>query len=324
MLINFKFLTNLNKFHQIALFFCAQLKPAQLKVMFKNTTTMNNKIGATIKDYLIITFGLLVFTIGWVVFIIPAEITGGGISGVAAVIFYATKIPVSISFLAINIVLVLIAIKILGANFGVKTIFSIAVLTGFFALFQDVVKEPIVDDTFLSAVLGGMSGGIGLGIVFSRGGSTGGTDIFAMIINKYRNVSPGRVIMLADVIIIASSYFVFQSLEKLVYGYVVMWVVSYTLDSFLSGANRSAQMFIVSENFEEIAEFINTEATRGVTLLDGTGWYTKEKTKVLMSVVRKKETGAIFRKIKEIDPDAFISMGSVMGVYGQGFDKIKF
>ncbi|MBT3385761.1 MAG: YitT family protein [Prolixibacteraceae bacterium] len=285
---------------------------------------MNNKIGATIKDYLIITFGLLVFTIGWVVFIIPAEITGGGISGVAAVIFYATKIPVSISFLAINIVLVLIAIKILGANFGVKTIFSIAVLTGFFALFQDVVKEPIVDDTFLSAVLGGMSGGIGLGIVFSRGGSTGGTDIFAMIINKYRNVSPGRVIMLADVIIIASSYFVFQSLEKLVYGYVVMWVVSYTLDSFLSGANRSAQMFIVSENFEEIAEFINTEATRGVTLLDGTGWYTKEKTKVLMSVVRKKETGAIFRKIKEIDPDAFISMGSVMGVYGQGFDKIKF
>jgi uncharacterized membrane-anchored protein YitT (DUF2179 family) len=324
LLINFKFLTNLNKFHQIALFFCAQLKPAQLKVMFKNTTTMNNKIGATIKDYLIITFGLLVFTIGWVVFIIPAEITGGGISGVAAVIFYATKIPVSISFLAINIVLVLIAIKILGANFGVKTIFSIAVLTGFFALFQDVVKEPIVDDTFLSAVLGGMSGGIGLGIVFSRGGSTGGTDIFAMIINKYRNVSPGRVIMLADVIIIASSYFVFQSLEKLVYGYVVMWVVSYTLDSFLSGANRSAQMFIVSENFEEIAEFINTEATRGVTLLDGTGWYTKEKTKVLMSVVRKKETGAIFRKIKEIDPDAFISMGSVMGVYGQGFDKIKF
>jgi len=291
--------------------------------MVTEIISANSKVASIIKDYLIITFGLLIFVVGWLFFLIPAEITGGGISGVAAVIFYATKIPVSISFLAINIVLVLVAIKILGANFGVKTIFSIGVLTAFFALFSDVIKEPIVDDTFLSAVLGGMGGGIGLGIVFSRGGSTGGTDIFAMIVNKYRNVSPGRVIMLCDVVIIASSYFIFQSPEKLVYGYVVMWVVSYTVDSFLSGANRSAQMFIVSENYEEIAEFINTKVSRGVTLLDASGWYSKKETKVVMSIVRKKETAAIFRKIKEIDPNAFISMGSVMGVYGEGFDKIK-
>jgi uncharacterized membrane-anchored protein YitT (DUF2179 family) len=225
--------------------------------------------------------------------------------------------------LAINVVLVLIAIKILGASFGVKTIYSIAILTVFFAVFQNVVKEPLVDDTFLSAILGGMSGGIGLGIVFSRGGSTGGTDIFAMIVNKYRNISPGRVILLCDVVIIASSYFIFQSPAKLVYGYVSMWVVSYSLDSFLSGANRSAQMFIFSRKYEEIANFINNEAIRGVTILNGIGWYTKEDTKVIMSVVRKRETSAIFRKIKEIDPEAFISMGSVMGVYGQGFEKLK-
>ncbi len=284
---------------------------------------LSKKLSSTIKEYSIITFGLLLFTVGWVVFIIPAEITGGGISGVAAVVYYATKIPVSITFLVINAVLVLVAIKILGANFGVKTIYSIAVLTAFFALFQNIIKEPIVNDDFLSAVLGGMSGGIGLGVVFSRGGSTGGTDIFAMIVNKYRNISPGRIIMLCDVIIIASSYFVFQSAEKMVYGYVTMWVVSYTLDSFLSGANRSAQMFIVSKQYNEIAEYINTEVIRGVTLLDGTGWYTKEETKIIMSVVRKKETGAIFRKIKEIDPNAFISMGSVMGVYGEGFEKLR-
>lgn len=283
----------------------------------------NKKLSEVIKDYSIITVGLLIFAMGWLLFLIPAEITGGGISGVAAVVYFATKIPVSITFLAINIVLVLVAIKILGANFGVKTIYSIAVLTLFFALFQNVLEKPLVNDDFLSAVLGGMSGGIGLGIVFSRGGSTGGTDIFAIIINKYRNVSPGKIIMLCDVIIIGSSYFVFQSPEKLVYGYVTMWVVSYTLDSFLSGANRSAQMFIISKKYNEIAEFINTEATRGVTLLDGTGWYTKEETKVVMSVVRKKETSAIFRKIKHIDPDAFISMGSVMGVYGQGFEKLE-
>lgn len=291
--------------------------------MLTKILSANRNLYKLIEDYAIITFGLFLFSMGWVVFVIPAELAGGGISGVAAVIYYATNIPVSISFLAINIVLVAIAIKILGANFGIKTIYSIAVLTAFFALFQDMVKEPLVDDMFLSSVLGGGASGIGLGVVFSRGGSTGGTDIFAMIVNKYRSVSPGRVIMLCDVIIIGSAYFVFKSVEKLVYGYVVMWVVSYALDSFLSGANRSAQMFIISKEHEKIAEYINKEAIRGVTLLDGSGWYTKQNLKVIMSVVRKKETSAIFRKIKQIDPDAFISMGTVMGVYGQGFEKLK-
>lgn len=291
--------------------------------MFTKMLAANRKLYNLIEDYAIMTFGLFLFSMGWMLFIIPAEISGGGISGVAAVIYYATNIPISVTYLAINVVLVLIAVKILGANFGVKTIYCILVLTAFFALSHGLVKEPLVDNMFLSSVLGGMAGGVGLGIVFSRGGSTGGTDIFAMIVNKYRNVSPGRVIMLCDVIIIGSVYFVFQSVEKLVYGYVVMWVVSYSLDSFLSGANRSAQMFIISNEYEKIAEYINKEAIRGVTLLEGSGWYTKQDVKVIMSVVRKKETSAIFRQIKKIDPDAFISMGSVMGVYGQGFEKLK-
>ena len=291
--------------------------------MFVQIISGNSRVAGVIKDYTIITFGLLLFAMGWLLFLIPAEINGGGISGVATVLFFATGLPVGLSYFAINVVLVLVAIRILGANFGVKTIYSIVVVSLVFAVFPNIVEKPIVDDDFLSAVLGGMAGGIGLGVVFSRGGSTGGTDIFAMIVNKYRNVSPGRIIMLCDVIIIASSYFVFQSAEKMVYGYVTMWVLSYTLDSFLSGANRSAQMLIVSEHYNEIAEFINTEVVRGVTLLDATGWYSKKDTKVVMSIVRKKETAAIFRKIKEIDPNAFISMGSVMGVYGEGFDKIK-
>ena len=291
--------------------------------MFTEMLTTNKSLAKTVEDYAIMTLGLLVFSLGWVVFIIPAELTGGGISGLAAVIYYATGFPISVTYLLINVILVIVAIKILGANFGVKTIYNILVQTVFFAVFQGIVKKPLVDDMFLSSVLGGIASGIGLGIVFSRGGSTGGTDIFAMIINKYRNVSPGRVIMLCDVIIISSVFFVFRSVEKLVYGYVVMWVVSYTLDSFLSGANRSAQMFIISKEYEKIAEFIGQEVTRGVTLLDGSGWYSKDNVKVIMSVVRKKESSAIFRYIKHIDPDAFISMGSVMGVYGQGFEKIK-
>lgn len=192
-----------------------------------------------------------------------------------------------------------------------------------FSLLPTLPEGVVIQDNFLSAVLGGMMGGAGIGIVFSRGGSTGGTDIIAMIINKYRNISPGRIILYCDVLIIGSSYFLVHSLDKMVYGFVSMAVVSYTLDAVLSGSNASAQIFIFSPKWEEIADFINNESMRGVTVLDGKGWYTQQDVKVLLTIVRKKETSMLFRAIKEIDPNAFISMASVMGVYGQGFEKIK-
>jgi len=276
-----------------------------------------------IKDYVIMFLGLSLYTLSWTLFLVPAQITGGGISGLAAVIFYSTKIPIGLTFFSINVVLVAIAMKVLGASFGIKTIFSMVVISVLFSIPQEFFPGAIIEDNFLSAVLGGMMGGVGIGLVFSRGGSTGGTDIIAMIINKYRNISPGRIIMYCDVIIIGSSYFLVHSLDKMVYGFVSMAVVSYTLDAYLSGSNASAQMFIFSPKYEEIADFINNESRRGVTVLSGTGWYTQQDVKVLMTIVRKKETSILFRKIKEIDPDAFISMASVMGVYGQGFDKIK-
>jgi uncharacterized membrane-anchored protein YitT (DUF2179 family) len=276
-----------------------------------------------IKDYFIMLVGLCLYAFSWTLFLVPAQITGGGISGLAAVIFYSTKIPIGLTFFAINVVLVGIAMKILGASFGIKTIFSMSVLSVSFSIPQNMFPGAIINDNFLSAVLGGMLGGVGIGLVFSRGGSTGGTDIIAMIINKYRNISPGRIIMYCDVIIIGSSYFLVHSLDKMVYGFVSMAVVSYTVDAFLSGSNASAQIFIFSPKYEEIADFIKSDTMRGVTVLNGTGWYTQQDVKVLMTIVRKKETSVLFRKVKEIDPDAFISMASVMGVYGQGFDKIK-
>ncbi len=276
-----------------------------------------------IEDYFIITLGLMLYALSWTLFILPAQITGGGVSGIGAVIFYATGFPVGVTYFLVNVVLVTIAIRILGSSFGIKTFFSIAIITLALTFSQQLVKTSIINDTFLSSVLGGGLGGIGLGIVFSRGGSTGGTDIIAAIVNKYRNISPGRVILYCDVIIIASSYAVLGSIDKLVYGYVSMAVTSYALDSVLSGANRSAQMLIFSSKYNEIADFINLQKYRGVTVIDGIGWYSKDNVKVVISVVRKRETGAIFRKIKEIDPNAFISMGSVMGVYGQGFDQLK-
>ncbi len=288
----------------------------------------NSKISTTIYDYFLITLGMAAYVLGWAAFLIPARITGGGISGVAVVINYATNIPIWISYLSINIVLILIALRVLGASFGVKTIWCLGVATILFkvteSLSQYLIENPIIhNDPLLSAIIGAMLGGAGIGLVFTRGGSTGGTDIIAMIINKYRNISPGRIILYCDVIIISSSFFVSDNPTSMVYGFVTMAVLSYTIDATLSGQNASAQIFIFSENFREIADYINIETRRGCTVVDGIGWYSKENVKIVMTVIRKKEASLVFRKVKEIDSKAFISMGSVMGVYGEGFDNIK-
>jgi uncharacterized membrane-anchored protein YitT (DUF2179 family) len=276
-----------------------------------------------IKTYLIMFVGLLIFSLGWTFFLIPAGINGGGISGLGATIFYVTKIPVGVTYFTVNVILMAVAIKKLGASFGTKTIVNMVIISVLLTILPKYFNKPIIDDTFLAAVLGGIFGGVGLGLVFSQGGSTGGTDIIAMLITKYRRISPGRIIMYCDVIIIASSWLVFHSAEKLVYGYVSMWVVAYSLDAFLSGANQSAQLFIFSEKWEELRDVILLENKRGVTIIDGTGGFTNEPQKIIMTVVRKRETAAIFKKIKEIDHTAFVSMGSVMGVYGEGFDQLK-
>ena len=166
----------------------------------------------TLRTHIVITFGLLLTAIGWTAFLIPAKITGGGITGVSTLIFFGSGFPLGISYLIINSVLIVFAVKILGRSFGVKTIFSVVVLSVLFSLLQQLITKPIINDVFLSTVLGGILGGAGVGIVFTQGGSTGGTDIIAMIINKYRNISPGRIILYLDVFIIASSYLIFQSL----------------------------------------------------------------------------------------------------------------
>lgn len=278
---------------------------------------------SAVRSHLIITFGLLLNALAWTAFLIPAEITGGGITGVSTLIFYATGFPLGIMYLIINAILILISIKILGTNFGVKTIFSVVVLAFFLSLLQRYINKPIVNDTFLSTVIGGILGGAGIGIVFSQGSSTGGTDIIAMIINKYRNINPGRVILYLDIFIIASSFLIFGSLEKIVYGYVAMGLTSYTIDLLFTGSKQSVQMFIFSKKYDLIADRIGKELGRGVTIIDGHGWYTGEETKVLLVMVKKPEASSIFRIIKEVDQNAFMSVNNVMGVYGQGFERIR-
>lgn len=285
--------------------------------------TLQKKIGVIVKSHIIISFGLLIYAVAWTSFLIPNHITGGGISGLAALIYFATGFPVGISVLLFNAVLIAVALKTVGFGFGVKTVFGVLVLSFFLSLFQFLVKTPIITDKFLAAVIGGIMSGAGIGIVFTQGGSSGGTDIIAMTINKYRNYSPGQVIMYCDVVIIASSYLVFHSLEIMVYGYVTMFVTSYAIDFVLSGSNQSYQVFVFSKKHDIIANRINNELHRGVTLLDGQGWYSKEEIRVVMVLVRKNESTELLRIVKQEDTEAFISMGSVMGVYGEGFDRIK-
>ncbi len=276
-----------------------------------------------LKSYAVITLGLFINALSWTAFLIPSKIVGGGVSGIAAMVFFGTGLPMAVTLLGVNAVLILIAIRILGTSFGVKTVYSILMLTFFLAVLQYYIKEPVVPERFMSAIIGGILAGLSIGFIFTQGGSTGGTDIIAMIINKYRNVSQGKVILLCDVFIIASSYILFRSLETIVYGYVTMGVTSYAIDLFLTGSKQSVQMFIVSQKSQEVADKIANELDRGVTFIKGRGWYSNADSDIVMVVVRKRESHLVFRAVKEVDPDAFISLASVMGVYGKGFDKLR-
>ncbi|MGI6309996.1 MAG: YitT family protein [Bacteroidales bacterium] len=288
-----------------------------------------NKILDSIKTYVVIAFGLLINSIAWTGFLLPHQISGSGVSGIGAIVFYATGIPMGYTYLAINVILILIALKILGARFGIKTIYAVLLSAIMLTVLQRLIPEPVVKEKFMSAILGGMLCGAGLGIVFTQGGSTGGTDIIALIINKYRNISPGRIILMCDVFIISSSYVVLtnlesaQRIETMVYGFVTMAIQAYTLDAILSGNRQSVQILIFSRQYEQIADQITTTLRRGVTVLDGTGWYTKEPQKVIITLVRKQEASDLYRIIKSIDKKAFITVANVMGVYGKGFEELK-
>lgn len=291
--------------------------------MWKSPGKNMNKVIQAIRSYIIIAFGLFIIALGWTAFLIPAEITGGGITGVSTIIFYASEFPVGVSYLIISAILVLGALRVLGAGFGIKTVLAVALLSLFLGIMQAIITEPIIDDAFMSAIIGGILAGSGVGIVFTQGSSTGGTDIIAMMVNKYRNISPGRIILYLDLIIISSSYLVFQSIEKIVYGYVTMAVISYSIDMVLSGSKQTFQMFIFSPKYGEIANRIDKEVKRGITLIDAEGWYSKKKSKIVMVLIRRQETSQVIRIVKEIDPDAFISQNNVMGAYGKGFETIR-
>ena len=296
-----------------------------------------------VKEYLLIALGLLVYVLGWTVFLIPNNLVGGGVSGIGAVIQYATGglIKVSYTFFVVNFVLLAIALKVLGPSFGVKTVYAVIITTLMFQFFPEIIPSEIIDligksnGKLVATVIGGVMSGFGIGLAISQGGSTAGTDIVALMVAKYHNISTGKMILAIDVFIVLSSLIVpmtnsegnpmtwGEKIAVVTYGFVLIACCSYTVDLYLSGSKQSVQIFIFSKKYDEIADRISENMHRGVSVMDAEGWYTKTNNKVLMVMARKAELNTILRMIKSIDPEAFLSAGTVMGVYGKGFDKIK-
>ena len=290
-----------------------------------------------IRDYVNITLGLMLYTFGFTVFLLPYEIVTGGISGIGAIVFYATKFPVQYTFFIINAILIIAALKILGWKFLTKTIYATFALTFFLEIAQGIVVQPDghfykllgEGNDFMSLVLGCMITGTALAIVFLNNGSTGGTDIVAAVINKYHNISLGKALIIIDVCIIGSSMFISSfgpiqnRCQMVVFGLCTMVIECLMLDYMMYWQRQSVQFLIFSKKYQEIAHAIATSTDHTMTILDGHGYWTGKPTKVICLLAKKRESLHIFRLIKTIDPNAFVSQSSVIGVYGEGFDQIK-
>ncbi len=278
-----------------------------------------------LRDYLIISFGLMLCTIGWVVFMLPNHITQGGIPGISSVLEWGFNIPVQYTYFIVNFILLAIALRILGFMFCVKTIFGVFLVTFMVPVLRNMAEgtQMLASQPFLAAVIGGAFMGTGVGLCLSRNGSTGGTDVIAAMVNKHRDISIGHVILIVDVGIIASSYFVLKDWEQVIYGYVVLFVSSFCVDHVVNLTRRSVQFFIISDKYKEIGEQINRNARRGCTLINGQGFYSGREVHMLFVLAKQRESGKLFELINEIDPKAFVSQSAVIGVYGEGFDKVK-
>lgn len=283
-------------------------------------------------QYILIVIGIMLYCFSWSVFLVPAHIIGGGVVGLATIVYYLTGIPIGVTNFAVNGILLIIGYRILGGKFGLNTVIGMATASLSLILFQQVLEVQNMDcfkfenmELVTRAILGGVVSGIGIGICFINGGNSGGSDIIALIVTKYRNVSPGSVILIVDAFVIASTLLVPDGLgvEGMVYCYIVLVAFTYTLDLVVEGQKQTYQITIMSQLNEQIADAIGNEVKRGVTLLNGWGWYSKKDQKVLLVIAQKKDRVEIMRLVKTIDPNAFISVAKTQGVYGKNFDTIK-
>ena len=276
-------------------------------------------------EFLMIALAMVIGSFGWCAFLLPHHITIGGIAGIASVIQWGFDIPVQYTYLIINGILLFVALKILGWKFCVRTIFAVLVFASSTSILREVFAEHALfaNEPFLACVVGGVLLGIGVSIALQYNASSGGSDVIAAMIHKYRDVSLGRVILACDLCIITSSYLVLENWEKVIYGYIVLFVMTYMVDYLISGMRGSVQFFVISEHWGEIGTAINNDVDRGCTLIEARGFYTGKKVGMLFIIARRSEAHSIYQVIDEIDPNAFVSQGVVNGVYGMGFDRMK-
>lgn len=284
-----------------------------------------NKILATLWDYFLMTLGSVIFCMAWTSFVIPNGLASGGLTGFCTILQYGTGIPVGITYPILNVALLILGFLTLGKGFGIKTIYVIALTS---VLFEVLPMFPqlhvMMNEKLLVALVGASMESVGLGLVLLRGGSSGGTDIIAMMINKYWPVSPGRVYLVTDLVIISSLLFVpGKGLVDMIYAYVMMLGFSFGVDYVLLGNKSSVQILVFSTKYEEIANHIINEVHRGVTALQSVGWYSQKESKVLLIVSRKQQMNEVVNEIKSIDKKAFISVSTAMSVFGEGFEEVK-
>lgn len=297
----------------------------QRKLPLMNTPLKvdRKKLWHTTKDYFMIVIGTAIYAFAFAAFILPHDIIIGGVAGLSTILYFTLKIPIAVANYGLNLILLAIAYKIVGKNFVIGTIFGATSISLMMGIMIPLCGDIFHLDPFLSCVIGGILAGTGIGICFVHGGSTGGTDIVAAMVSKHTNVTIGRMMIYVDMCIISSSYLIFHTIDTVVYGFIVLFMSSYMADLMINTNRQAVQFIIFSQRWQEIATAINNEAKRGCTVLTGMGWYSKQEVKVLMVMARKIESFVIFRIVKSIDPDAFISQGNVNGVYGKGFDQMK-
>ncbi len=281
------------------------------------------KIWVTTKDYIFITVGIILYSIGFCGFILPEKVVIGGLTGVGSIVYFLTGIPVAVTQLGINLTLLALAYKIVGKQFVLGTIFGAVMIAVVIGFTQPLFPKPVTDEPFLNVVIGGVLCGIGIGLAFIHNGSTGGTDIIAAMVSKHTNATIGRVMLFVDLSIISSSFIIFHSAQNMVFGIVVLIVMSYMCDMIVNTNRQAVQFIIFSRKWEDIATAINNDAHRGCTVLNGEGWYTRQEVKILLVMCRKIEAVSISRIVKSIDPNAFLTQANVNGVYGKGFDELK-
>lgn len=291
------------------------------------------KIRRGIADYLILTLACFIFAFAWEGFMIPNGMSAGGMMGLCTVIQYATGgiIQAQYSYFVINAFLIIVAVIAMGIGFGFKTIYCIVMSSLAMQLLESWPALASVEGNFfyvpervLIPIIAGVLEALGIGLVLRYGGSTGGTDIIALMVNRYWPVSLSKAFMVSDLLVVTLLLLLpDKHFSDMVYGIVEIVIFSLMIDFVVGGRKESYQLLVFSSRYEAIADHIVDNMDRGVTVLQATGWYTKAGKNVLLIIIGKKELPSLTKVIKEVDPKAFMSVSPTSNVYGEGFEEIK-